>query len=184
MSRSYGISNDFERDFRKRCRNASALPVRDDHPRGDIRQGHEDKGALPQPRVRHDKVGLVNGRVAKKQQIEVQGARPEATFPTHAPKGCFNVQKRGEEFSGCPVGGKPKRHDLVEKKRLVGIAPGFGFVNRACRRETCPGEHGQTLLGHFQGSRPISEIGAQPDIGGSDDMTFRGGVSFLAAAQK
>ena len=126
-------------------------------------------------------VGFRNADVSVQQQIAVHG--PGAIWPgriAHPAKQGLVGQKRLQQPSGRPGIAQGKGHDLIEKRRLIGCAPGLGLVDGACARQKGVRERAEALPGQTKIGQPVALVGAQADIGGYS-LAMRDNASSMRA---
>ena len=117
--------------------------------------------------MRYDQVRCIKAQLAEKQDVEVERAGAEPAFRVaHPAKAAFDGQKRRKEPVRRPGRPQGQGHGLVAIGRLRGIPPGFGLVDRAYGRERGVRERGKTLPGRLESGQPVSQVGAEADMGG------------------
>ena len=126
-------------------------------------------------------VGFHKADVAVQQQIAVHG--PGAIGPgriAHPAKQGFVGQERLQQPPGRPGIAQGQGHDLIVKRRLIGLAPGLGLVDGACAGQKGVRERAEALPGQTKIGQPVALVGAQADIGGYS-LAMRDNASSMRA---
>ena len=123
---------------------------------GDLVEWDKDKGAQVQPGMRDLQAFLINDLLTVEEDIQVDQARPilESLHPPHF---FFNPLQGPEERQGRQVG--LHLNDLVEKLRLVRVAP--GRCSKDGRFPTHRDVRRQGVFCRVQVGLTVAQIGAQ-----------------------
>ncbi len=133
--------------------------------RRDVGQGHQREAALGQEGVRKFQVGKINDFVSEKQQVDVDEPRAPlfAAHPAQAffdGLGGFEQSKRRERGVNF--------HGLVEKRGLVGEAPGGGFVQRGGFQNR-PYPFPEKFNGPAERGGAVAEVGTEEQKNGKHE---------------
>lgn len=133
----------------------------------DVGQRHDDERPRRQARVRDpQRQAVVPGRlvdppVVVEQDVDVDHPRPEPDRVVRWPaEGPFEGLERAEKVPRRQAG--PGPHDLVEKRRLRGVAHGIRLVDRRHRLDD--GQARQAAAGRRQRGRPVAEVAAEAEV--------------------
>ena len=130
----------------------------------------------------HDKVRRIQPMPPVCQNVQVQCAWAVASGPAPSAKPGFDGLEGSQQSMRGPAWPKRQGNDLIQIKRLLGIAPGFGFIAGACRRKQKIREGDQTVPGRGQGGFPVAQIGTKGDVG-CYKWAMRGDTSSRTARQ-
>jgi len=115
--------------------------------------------------VGHDQIRFVKPLPPVDQNIQIQGAGAVPPFAPAPPQGRLDGLEGFQQLPRRPGGAKGQRQDLVQKKGLVRIAPGFGFIPGTLGRHNKVRERCQALPGRVERGLPVAQIGAKADVG-------------------
>lgn len=133
--------------------------------RRDLVKGLEDKMPLVEPRVGYGELCRGDDLLIEEQEVEIH--RPRT--PSGAPHST-EITLNGEEMPKQPGSVTSRLHqgNSVDETWLICDAHGLGLVQGGDPHQPAPGKGGETRQGLPACGQPITEIGAEADVGVMD----------------